>query len=291
MIEREKDTNFDFLNELNESQRLAVEYTDGPSLVIAGAGSGKTRVLTYKVAYLLKKGFPPSSILALTFTNKAAREMKERIAEIVGNKIARYLWMGTFHSIFSRILRAEAQYTGFTQNFSIYDQSDSKSLLRSIIKEMELDSKIYTPGLVQSRISMAKNNLITPKAYAADYSLIEKDRKNHVGKLCDVYQTYCIRCKQANAMDFDDLLLQTNLLFRDHPEVLQKYQQLFRYILVDEYQDTNFAQYLIIKKLAERHKNICVVGDDAQSIYSFRGANIDNIFQFKNSYQDAKIFK
>ncbi|HPO67495.1 MAG TPA: 3'-5' exonuclease [Paludibacteraceae bacterium] len=291
MIEREKDTNFDFLNELNESQRLAVEYTDGPSLVIAGAGSGKTRVLTYKVAYLLKKGFPPSSILALTFTNKAAREMKERIAEIVGNKIARYLWMGTFHSIFSRILRAEAQYTGFTQNFSIYDQSDSKSLLRSIIKEMELDSKIYTPGLVQSRISMAKNNLITPKAYAADYSLIEKDRKNHMGKLCDVYQTYCIRCKQANAMDFDDLLLQTNLLFRDHPEVLQKYQQLFRYILVDEYQDTNFAQYLIIKKLAERHKNICVVGDDAQSIYSFRGANIDNIFQFKNSYQDAKIFK
>ncbi|MBP8944686.1 MAG: UvrD-helicase domain-containing protein [Paludibacteraceae bacterium] len=291
MIEREKDTNFDFLNELNESQRLAVEYTDGPSLVIAGAGSGKTRVLTYKVAYLLKKGFPPSSILALTFTNKAAREMKERIAEIVGNKIARYLWMGTFHSIFSRILRSEAQYTGFTQNFSIYDQSDSKSLLRSIIKEMELDSKIYTPGLVQSRISMAKNNLITPKAYAADYSLIEKDRKNHVGKLCDVYQTYCIRCKQANAMDFDDLLLQTNLLFRDHPEVLQKYQQLFRYILVDEYQDTNFAQYLIIKKLAERHKNICVVGDDAQSIYSFRGANIDNIFQFKNSYQDAKIFK
>lgn len=291
MIEREKDTNFDFLNELNESQRLAVEYTDGPSLVIAGAGSGKTRVLTYKVAYLLKKGFPPSSILALTFTNKAAREMKERIAEIVGNKIARYLWMGTFHSIFSRILRSEAQYTGFTQNFSIYNQSNSKSLLRSIIKEMELDSKIYTPGLVQSRISMAKNNLITPKAYAADYSLIEKDRKNHVGKLCDVYQTYCIRCKQANAMDFDDLLLQTNLLFRDHPEVLQKYQQLFRYILVDEYQDTNFAQYLIIKKLAERHKNICVVGDDAQSIYSFRGANIDNIFQFKNSYQDAKIFK
>ena len=291
MIEKEKDTNFDFLNELNESQRLAVEYTDGPSLVIAGAGSGKTRVLTYKVAYLLKKGFPPSSILALTFTNKAAREMKERIAEIVGNKIARYLWMGTFHSIFSRILRTEAQYTGFTQNFSIYDQSDSKSLLKSIIKEMELDSKIYTPGLVQSRISMAKNNLITPKAYAADYSLIEKDRKNHVGKLGDVYQTYCIRCKQANAMDFDDLLLQTNLLFRNHPEILQKYQQLFRYILVDEYQDTNFAQYLIIKKLAERHENICVVGDDAQSIYSFRGANIDNIFQFKNSYRDAKIFK
>lgn len=291
MIEKEKDTIFDFLNELNESQRLAVEYTDGPSLVIAGAGSGKTRVLTYKVAYLLKKGFPPSSILALTFTNKAAREMKERIAEIVGNKIARYLWMGTFHSIFSRILRAEAQYTGFTQNFSIYDQSDSKSLLRSIIKEMELDSKIYTPSLVQSRISMAKNNLITPKAYAADYSLIEKDRKNHVGKLCDIYQTYCIRCKQANAMDFDDLLLQTNLLFRDHPEVLQKYQQLFRYILVDEYQDTNFAQYLIIKKLAEHHENICVVGDDAQSIYSFRGANIDNIFQFENSYRNAKIFK
>lgn len=282
---------FPFLNELNESQRLAVEYTDGASLVIAGAGSGKTRVLTYKIAYLLKTGMSPYSILALTFTNKAAREMKERIAKMVGEKTARHLWMGTFHSIFSRILHSEADHIGYTKNFTIYDSADSKSLIKSIVKEMKLDDKVYKLGFIQSRISHAKNNLITPDAYLANTDLLKADTTMRVPLMKDIYKIYCNRCKQADAMDFDDLLLQTNVLFRNNPAILQKYQHIFSYILVDEYQDTNFAQYLIVKKLAEQHEKICVVGDDAQSIYSFRGANIDNILQFKNAYQNAQIFK
>lgn len=281
----------DFLNELNESQRRAVEYIDGASLVIAGAGSGKTRVLTYKIAYLLKKGLAPSSILALTFTNKAAREMKARIATMVGERTARYLWMGTFHSVFSRILRNEADKIGYTKNFTIYDSSDSNSLIKAIVKELKLDEKVYKHGFVHSRISFAKNNLITPEAYLGNPDLMKADMNARVPMLSDIYKIYCDRCKQADAMDFDDLLLKTNVLFRNHPDVLQKYQQAFSYILVDEYQDTNFAQYLIVKKLAELHERICVVGDDAQSIYSFRGANIDNILQFKNSYHNAQIFK
>jgi DNA helicase-2/ATP-dependent DNA helicase PcrA len=280
-----------FLDELNESQRKAVEFSDGASLIIAGAGSGKTRVLTYKIAYLLKKGLAPSSILALTFTNKAAREMKNRIAELVGERIARYLWMGTFHSVFSRILRAEADNLGFTRNFTIYDSSDSNSLIKSIIKGMKLDEKIYRPGFVHSRISAAKNNLITPGAYAGNADMVRSDMHARVPRLHEVYKIYTEKCKQADAMDFDDLLLQTNILFRDFPEVLQKYREHFNYILVDEYQDTNYAQYLIIKKLSEQHERICVVGDDAQSIYSFRGANIDNILQFKNNYQSTQVFK
>ncbi|MDO9153442.1 MAG: 3'-5' exonuclease [Paludibacter sp.] len=280
-----------FLNDLNDSQRLAVEYTDGPSLVIAGAGSGKTRVLTYKIAYLLKTGLAPSSILALTFTNKAAREMKGRIGAIVGERIARYLWMGTFHSIFSRILRNDADRIGYTKNFTIYDTSDSNSLIKSIVKELKLDEKQYKHGLVHSRISFAKNNLITPEAYLANHDMMTADVNSRVPMISEIYKIYCIRCKKADAMDFDDLLLHTNILFRNHVDVLQKYQQAFSYILVDEYQDTNFAQYLIVKKLAEQHERICVVGDDAQSIYSFRGANIDNILKFKNAYQHTKIFK
>ncbi len=280
-----------FLNDLNESQRIAVEYTDGASLVIAGAGSGKTRVLTYKIAYLLKTGMAPSTILSLTFTNKAAREMKNRIASMVGDRTARYLWMGTFHSIFGRILRNEADKIGFTKNFTIYDSSDSKSLIKSILKELKLDDKVYKHGLVHSKISFAKNNLITPEAYVGKSDLMNADINSRVPRISDIYMIYCNRCKQADAMDFDDLLLQTNVLFRNHPDVLHKYQQAFSYILVDEYQDTNFAQYLIVKKLSELHERICVVGDDAQSIYSFRGANIDNILQFKNAYHNAKIFK
>lgn len=280
-----------FLNDLNESQRSAVQYTDGASLVIAGAGSGKTRVLTYKIAYLLKTGMAPSSILALTFTNKAAREMKERIASIVGEQTARYLWMGTFHSVFSRILRSEAEHIGYTKNFTIYDSADSKSLVKSIVKELKLDDKLYKHGFVQSRISYAKNNLITPEAYAANSDLIKADGIARTPMIKDIFQIYCNRCKQADAMDFDDLLLQTNVLFRNHPAILAQYQQRFGYVLVDEYQDTNFAQYLIVKKLAEGHEKICVVGDDAQSIYSFRGANIDNILQFKNTYKHSQTFK
>lgn len=281
----------EFLNELNENQRRAVEYVDGASLVIAGAGSGKTRVLTYKIAYLLKKGLAPSSILALTFTNKAAREMKARIATMVGERTARYLWMGTFHSIFSRILRNEAEKIGYSKNFTIYDSSDSNSLIKSIVKELKLDEKQYKHGFVHSKISFAKNNLITPEAYLGNTDLLKSDMTARVPRISDIYQIYCNRCKQADAMDFDDLLLQTNVLFRNHPDVLHRYQQAFGYILVDEYQDTNFAQYLIVKKLAEQHERICVVGDDAQSIYSFRGANIDNILQFKNAYHNAQIFK
>ena len=282
---------FPFLNELNENQQKAVTYTDGASLVIAGAGSGKTRVLTYKIAYLLKTGMHPVSILALTFTNKAAREMKQRIAEMVGANTARYLWMGTFHAIFSRILRAEAERIGYTKNFTIYDSADSKSLVKSIVKELKLDDKLYKHGAVQSRISFAKNNLITPDAYLGNTDLLKSDMSSRLPLIKDIYKIYCNRCKQADAMDFDDLLLQTNVLFRNHPDILQKYQHIFQYILVDEYQDTNFAQYLIVKKLAEMHEKICVVGDDAQSIYSFRGANIDNILQFKNTYTNAQVFK
>ncbi len=281
----------DFLNELNESQRKAVEFTDGASLVIAGAGSGKTRVLTYKIAYLLKMGLAPSSILALTFTNKAAREMKTRIATMVGERTARYLWMGTFHSIFSRILRNEAEKIGYTKNFTIYDSSDSNSLIKSIVKELKLDEKQYKHSTIHGRISHAKNNLITPEAYKSNIDIIKADVQSRLPMMSDIYAIYCNRCKQADAMDFDDLLLQTNVLFRNHPDILQKYRDAFSYILVDEYQDTNFAQYLIVKKLAEQHERICVVGDDAQSIYSFRGANIDNILQFKNSYKSAQIFK
>jgi len=281
----------DFLNELNENQRQAVEYIDGASLVIAGAGSGKTRVLTYKIAYLLKKGLYPSTILALTFTNKAAREMKARIAAMVGDKTARYLWMGTFHSIFSRILRAEAERIGFSKNFTIYDSSDSASLIKSIVKELKLDEKVYKASSVHSRISNAKNSLILPDAYRTNTELTKSDMYAKVPRFAEVYKLYCTRCKQADAMDFDDLLLQTNVLFRDFPEVLDKYRNAFQYILVDEYQDTNFAQYMIVKKLSETHERICVVGDDAQSIYSFRGANIDNILQFKNAYTNTQTFK
>ena len=281
----------DFLNELNDSQRKAVTYNDGPLLVIAGAGSGKTRVLTYKIAYLLSQGKSPSSILALTFTNKAAAEMKKRIGQMVGFQTTRYLWMGTFHSIFSRILRSEAQHIGYTKDFTIYDSSDSKSLIKSIVKEFKLDEKVYKPGFIQSRISFAKNNLITAQAYFDNPDYFKSDTMAKIPRTNEIYVIYANRCKQANAMDFDDLLLQTNLLFRNHPEILQKYQHVFSNILVDEYQDTNFAQYLIIKKLAELHERICVVGDDAQSIYSFRGANIDNILKFQTSYKNAKIFK
>ncbi|MDR0370951.1 MAG: exodeoxyribonuclease V subunit gamma [Prevotellaceae bacterium] len=281
----------DFLNELNKNQRESVEYIDGPSLVIAGAGSGKTRVLTYKIAYLIKKGIAPSAILALTFTNKAAREMRGRIDKLVGEKTSRYLWMGTFHAVFQRILRREAEHTGYTKNFTIYDTADSKSLIKSIIKELKLDDKQYKPNFVQSRISFAKNNLITDQAYKENADLMRADAGARTPCMADIYSIYTQRCRQADAMDFDDLLLQTNLLFRNHPEILAVYQDRFAFILVDEYQDTNFAQYLIVKKLAERHHRISVVGDDAQSIYSFRGANIDNILKFKNSYPEAKLFK
>ncbi|MBC5632185.1 ATP-dependent helicase [Parabacteroides hominis] len=281
----------EYLKQLNESQREAVVYTDGPSLVVAGAGSGKTRVLTYKIAYLLQQGLPPQSILALTFTNKAAREMKERVASLTDEQTARRLWMGTFHSIFSRILRYEAERIGYPSNFTIYDATDSKSLLRSIMKEMQLDDKVYRPGMIQSRISNAKNALVTYKAYEQNKELVQHDIDSKVPLLREIYKRYQNRCMQAGAMDFDDLLLQTNILFRDHPDVLEKYRSFFQFVLVDEYQDTNFAQHLIVQRLCEVHRRICVVGDDAQSIYSFRGANIDNILQFKNQYPGCRIFK
>ncbi|MCL2596988.1 MAG: exodeoxyribonuclease V subunit gamma [Paludibacter sp.] len=282
---------FDFLNELNDSQRAAVEYCDGAQLVIAGAGSGKTRVLTYKIAFLMENGYSPASIMALTFTNKAAREMKSRIASLVGEKRARYLMMGTFHSIFSRMLRRESDTIGYTKNFTIYDSADSKNLIKTIIKELKLSDKEYKPAVVHSRISFAKNNLITADVYAQNLQYLKFDSAIKMPLISDIYKFYSARCRQADAMDFDDLLLNSNILFKKSPEILQKYQQFFRYILVDEYQDTNFAQYMIVKKLAENHEHICVVGDDSQSIYSFRGANIDNILQFRNNYKDAKIFK
>ena len=280
-----------FLQELNESQRNAVLYNDGPSLIIAGAGSGKTRVLTYKIAYLLEQGLPPFSIMALTFTNKAAREMKERIAKVVGYATARQLWMGTFHSIFSRILRANASLLGFKSDFTIYDSADSKNLIKTIIKEMNLDDKTYRPGSIQSQISNAKNHLITPQMYVANPELQKYDAQAQRPLLGQIYMRYWHRCKNAGAMDFDDLLLYTNILFRDHPDVLEKYQDFFQFILVDEYQDTNKAQHLIVELLSKKHNRVCVVGDDAQSIYSFRGANIANILNFRNTIPDTRIFK
>ena len=283
--------NTNYIEELNRSQCAAVTYNDGPSLVIAGAGSGKTRVLTYKIAYLLENGYNPWNILALTFTNKAAREMKERIARQVGMERARYLWMGTFHSIFSRILRAEAQYMGFTSQFTIYDTADSKSLLRSIIKEMGLNEKTYKPGTVQSRISNAKNHLVTPTGYAANKEAYEGDMAAKMPAIRDIYTRYWERCRQAGAMDFDDLLVYTYILFRDFPDVLARYREQFRYVLVDEYQDTNYAQHSIVLQLTKENQRVCVVGDDAQSIYSFRGADIDNILYFTKIYPDTKVFK
>jgi len=280
----------DYLDELNESQRAAVLYNEGPSLVIAGAGSGKTRVLTYKIAHLMNLGYDPWNILALTFTNKAAREMKERISRQVGER-ARYLWMGTFHSIFSRILRIEAQAIGFSSNFTIYDASDSKSLIKSIIKEMQLDDKTYKPGGIQSRISNAKNHLVLPDAYASNPEVIKADRDAKVPATHEIYRKYWERCRQSDAMDFDDLLVYTYILFRDCSDIREKYAMQFRYVLVDEYQDTNFAQHSIVLQLTKENQKVCVVGDDAQSIYSFRGANIENILKFTQVYKGAKLFK
>ncbi len=280
-----------YLDELNESQRVAVINYKGPALVIAGAGSGKTKVLTYRIAHLLYNKIPPYKILALTFTNKAAKEMKTRIASIVGEKVAKYLWMGTFHSIFAKILRQEAALLNYPSNFTIYDSADSKSLIKSIVKEMHLDEKMYKLGDVLGKISRAKNNLISAKMYANSPELIQNDTNSKLPEIAKIYIHYTNRCHKAGAMDFDDLLLNTNFLFRDFPEVLEKYKSKFDYILVDEYQDTNFSQYLIVKKLSENHRNICVVGDDAQSIYSFRGAKIENILNFRNDYKDYALFK
>ena len=281
----------DLRNELNESQLEAVTYNDGPSLVIAGAGSGKTRVLTYKVAHLMELGLEPWRILALTFTNKAAREMRDRIGKRVGEHRARYLWMGTFHSMFLRILRAEAEHIGFAPNFTIYDQTDSKSLLKSIIKEMQLDDKIYKANVIQCRISNAKNRLMTAQMYASDAIAVADDRSAKVPETREIYLRYQERCRQAGAMDFDDILLYTYMLFQNHPDVLARYASQFAYVLVDEYQDTNYAQHSIVWQLTKEHQRVCVVGDDAQSIYSFRGANIDNILGFTRQYTGARIFK
>jgi DNA helicase-2/ATP-dependent DNA helicase PcrA len=281
----------DYLSELNPSQRQAVEATEGPVMVIAGAGSGKTRVLTYRIAHLINKGVDAFNILALTFTNKAANEMKERIAQIVGPSEARNIWMGTFHSVFARILRQEAERIGFPRDFTIYDTQDSKNLIKTIIKEYGLDDKIYKPGLVLGRISAAKNNLISVEDYKNNVNLIAEDRQSAKPKMVEIYETYQRRLFKSSAMDFDDLLFKTNVLLAKNPDILVKYQHQFKYILVDEYQDTNFSQYLIVKQLAAAYQNICVVGDDAQSIYAFRGANIQNILNFKKDYPDAKIFK
>ena len=280
-----------YLDELNAAQRAAVEYNDGPQLVIAGAGSGKTRVLTYKIAYLLEHGVHAGNILALTFTNKAAREMKSRIANLVGDQVARYLWMGTFHSICTRILRQEAELIGYTRDFTIYDTTDSKSVIKHIVKDMQLDEKVYKPNVVLSRISLAKNQLLSPTSYSSNRDYTMQDRFARIPEVSRIYSEYNRRLKACNAMDFDDLLFMTNTLFKNHEEVLHKYQDFFRYILVDEYQDTNYSQYLIVKRLAEPDNHICVVGDDAQSIYSFRGANIENILTFQKGYEDAKLFK
>ena len=281
----------DLLNDLNEAQRAAVEYIDGPSLVIAGAGSGKTRVLTYKIAYLLSQGMKPWSIMALTFTNKAAREMKERIGKLVGDDLAQHLYMGTFHSIFSRILRAEAEHIGFNNNFTIYDESDSRSLLKAIIKEMGLDDKTYKPAAVHARISMAKNNLVTAEAYDSDPAILEQNKRAKMPAIGKIYVAYVQRCRQANAMDFDDLLMLTFQLFRDHEEIRQKYAGKFDYILVDEYQDTNHVQMSIVMQLCKEKLRVCAVGDDSQSIYSFRGANIDNILNYQKQLPGTQLFK
>lgn len=281
----------DLLNDLNESQRKAVEYIDGPSLVIAGAGSGKTRVLTYKIAYLLLQGVKPWNIMALTFTNKAAREMKERIGKLVGQDLAQHLYMGTFHSIFSRILRSEAQHIGFTNNFTIYDETDSRSLIKTIVKEMGLDEKVYKPASVHSRISMAKNNLMSAENYARDKDLYQADQRAKMPRVGDIFITYVQRCQQANAMDFDDLLTLTFKLFQEHEDVRKKYADRFDFLLVDEYQDTNHAQMRIVMQLCKEKERVCAVGDDSQSIYSFRGANIDNILSFQSRFKGAKLFK
>lgn len=281
----------DFLEELNTAQRDAVTYMDGPSLIVAGAGSGKTRVLTYKVAYLLRQGVSPASILALTFTNKAAREMRQRIGQLVSPREARYLWMGTFHSICARLLRQEAPRLGFTADFSIYDTADSKSVIRQILKELQLDEKIYKPGTVLGRISAAKNALLTPEDYGRDADLRKQDNEQRLYKMADVYAIYCARLRAANAMDFDDLLVNFYLLLEHDPEVRGRYQSAFEYVLVDEYQDTNYVQYLLIRRLAEPQNRLCVVGDDAQSIYAFRGADIRNILGFQRDYPEAHLYK
>lgn len=281
----------DLLNDLNESQRKAVEYIDGPSLVIAGAGSGKTRVLTYKIAYLLQQGVKPWNIMALTFTNKAAREMKERIGKLVGQDLAQHLYMGTFHSIFSRILRAEAQHIGFNNNFTIYDESDSRSLIKTIVKDLKLDEKVYKPASVHSRISMAKNNLMSAENYARDKELYQADQRAKMPRVGDIFITYVQRCQQANAMDFDDLLTLTFKLFQEHEDIRKKYADRFDFLLVDEYQDTNHAQMRIVMQLCKEKERVCAVGDDSQSIYSFRGANIDNILSFQSRFKGAKLFK
>ena len=281
----------DYLKELNEAQQDAVTNTEGPAMVIAGAGSGKTRVLTYRVAHLLRKGVPAYRILALTFTNKAAGEMKERINRIVGYETARSLWMGTFHSIFARFLRIDGHYLGYKSNFTIYDQDNSRSLIRSIIREMNLDDTLYKPASIAARISHAKNNLITAQQYGSVDQLTEADKASRVPEIGTIYRRYAARCFKANAMDFDDLLMNINILFRDFPAVLEQYRNRFDYVLVDEYQDTNYSQYVIVHKLSELHRNLCVVGDDAQSIYSFRGARIENILNFKNDYPDYRLFK
>lgn len=283
--------NDNILEDLNEAQRKAVEFIDGPSLVIAGAGSGKTRVLTYKIAYLLQQGIRPWSIMALTFTNKAAAEMKERIAKLVGNDLAAHLYMGTFHSIFSRILRAEAQQVGFNSNFTIYDESDSRSLLKAIIKEMGLDDKKYKPAAVHAKISMAKNNLMTAEAYQADNDIYQQNQRAQMPSVGKIFEMYVQRCRQANVMDFDDLLVYTFQLFRDHDEIRRRYSDRFDFILVDEYQDTNYAQQAIVLQLCKEKQKVCAVGDDSQSIYSFRGANIDNILGFQKRFDGAKLFK
>ena len=280
-----------FLNQLNDAQRKAVEHTSGPVMVIAGAGSGKTRVLTYRIAYLLSKGVDAFNILSLTFTNKAAREMKERIGKIVGESESKNLWMGTFHSVFARILRIEAERLGYPTNFTIYDADDSKKVISNIIKEKNLDKDIYKAKTVSSRISSLKNNLITPKAYFQNGELQAQDSAAKLPMFGEIYQAYTERCFRAGAMDFDDLLLKTNELLYRFPEVLAKYQERFQYILVDEYQDTNHSQYLIVKALAAKYENICIVGDDAQSIYAFRGANIRNILNFQKDYPDTRLFK
>lgn len=281
----------DLLNDLNEAQRAAVEYIDGPSLVIAGAGSGKTRVLTYKIAYLLSQGTKPWSIMALTFTNKAAREMKERIGKLVGNDLAQHLYMGTFHSIFSRILRAEAEHIGFNNNFTIYDESDSRSLIKAIVKEMGLDDKKYKPAAVHAKISMAKNNLMSAAAYDSDAAIFEQNKRAQMPEVGKIFVAYVQRCKQANAMDFDDLLTLTYQLFREHEDIRHKYAARFDYVLVDEYQDTNHVQMSIVMQLCQEKQRVCAVGDDSQSIYSFRGANIDNILNYQRQFQGTRLFK
>jgi DNA helicase-2/ATP-dependent DNA helicase PcrA len=280
----------DYLEGLNPSQRAAVEQTDGPVMIVAGAGSGKTRVITYRVAHLIRKGVDPFNILVLTFTNKAAKEMRERIMNVVGGE-AKNIWMGTFHSIFARILRVEAELIGYPRNFTIYDTDDSKSLLRAILKELNLDDKLYNVNQVFGRISSAKNNLISPQEYNKNEAILAEDRENGRALMGQIYMTYAQRCYRAGAMDFDDLLFKTNVLLNKYPEVLHKYQHQFKFLMVDEYQDTNFSQYLIVKRLAAVNENICVVGDDAQSIYGFRGANIQNILNFQKDYPDVNVFK